>query len=223
MKLYSKYIESYSEEYNLIFNTRLTEEEWKDKKRALNYLHKYHISPDEYTQKWLPIQESIFFNISKEFPKVRFKGGYSLYIMTGGVLLEKEDFESLQRCMIQLGDKSLIIIQNDFGGALKEPPLRMKYPVNITWEELLEGGFISTALFENYHYDFFVFSESGNWGKYAANIYEYPLSIIGFRTKYETVFEKEYVGSLQENEKLMNVIPDEYKGDSIVVPKNRKW
>lgn len=223
MELYSKYLNDYSDEYNLIFNTKLTEDEWKDKNRALDYLRKYQISPGEYTEKWLPIQETIFLNINETFPKVKFEDEYSLYISTGGVSLEKDDFESLQRCMIQLGDTNLIIIQNDFGGALKESPLRMKYPINITWKELMGGGFISTALFENYHYDFFIFSESGKWGKYAADIYEYPLSIIGFKTKCRMVFEREFAVSLQENEKLVKVIPDEYKGYSIVVPKNRNW
>lgn len=223
MEQYSKYLKNYSDEYNLIFNIRLTEEEWKDQNRALDYLRKYQISLDEYTKKWLPIQETIFLNTNEAFPKVKFGDEYSLYISTGGVTLEKEDFESLQRCMIQLGDTNLIIIQNVFGGALEDPPLRMKYPVNITWEELMGGGFISTALFENYHYDFFIFSESGIWGKYAANIYEYPLSIIGFKGKCKIYFEGEFVSSLQDNEKLVEVIPDEYKSYSIVVPKNRKW
>ena len=69
-----------------------------------------------------------------------FNKGFSLLAIRGGILFEKEDFENLQSCARQLGDEKLLIIQNDFGGRLNSTPLRVSYPSDITWEELMSGA-----------------------------------------------------------------------------------
>lgn len=127
---------------------------------ALAYLKKYHLSEEEYLKDWKSIQSTIFRNQDGSLPEMMFNEGFSLLAIRGGILFEKEDFESLQNCIRELGDKKLFIIQNDFGGKLKSSPLRMSYPSDITWEELMSGNFISTVIFEMFANEYFVLAKT---------------------------------------------------------------
>ncbi|MEO1097916.1 MAG: hypothetical protein AAFX57_09185 [Bacteroidota bacterium] len=199
-----------SEAYSMYART-ISEKEWGNKDAALEYLKKYHLPEDEYLEKWKPVQNMIFKNQDKSLPEMMFNKGFSLLAIRGGVLFEKEDFENLQSCVRQLGDEKLLIIQNDFGGKLNSTPLRMSYPSDITWEELMSGNFISTVIFEMFANEYFVFSESGKWGKYSANDYEQPLDIIGFKPDYESVFRKSFEQPPEEWEEIKEWLPPKYK------------
>jgi hypothetical protein len=71
------------------------------------------------------------------------------------------------------------------------PPFRFKFPVDISWDEVNDGAELSMIVFwpeRNY----FVFGDSGQWGKYTGNDYEYPLDIIGFKRKYSDLFHRKF-------------------------------
>lgn len=157
---------------------------------AHQYLQNYFLSEEEYFKYWKPIQKKVFPYESIGIPTQMFSENYNLITSVGGVLFEKEDFELLQKCILEIGDRSIIIIQNDFTRRLEKPILRMKYPSDITWEKIMSGSFISTVLFKMYANEYFVFSESGLWGKYSANDEEYPLDIVGVTPDLEFIFEK---------------------------------
>src|SRR5690606_19793599 len=195
----------------LMYSKSLTESEWDNKEAALDYLKKYYISLNDYVEKFQGIQNSIFYNNTMGLPDKVFKSGFSLRAIRGGILFDKEEFEKLQDCISMIGDKSLIIIQNDFGKTLKKPLLRMKYPINVTWEQLMSGNFVSTVLFEMFANEYFVFSESGSWGKYSANDYDYPLDIIGIKPEFESVFTSYFTQSKEEHEEIYEWLPELYK------------
>lgn len=211
MTEYKQLLDKYSSEYYLLYSTTITEKEWGNKDAALEYLKKYHLSDDEYLEKWKPIQDMIFRNQDKSLPEMMFNEGFSLLAIRGGILFEREDFENLQSCVRKLGDEKLLIVQNDFGGGLDSTPLRMSYPSDITWEELMSGNFISTVIFEMFANEYFVFSESGKWGKYSANDCEQPLDIIGFKSDYEPVFRKSFEQPPEEWEEIKEWLPPKYK------------
>lgn len=206
-KLIELYGHSNSEE---VFHLSVTGRQ-ADSVVARKYLKKYHLSEEEYMRVWKPIQDLIFVNQNKGLPSMVFRSSFSLSAIYGGVLFVESDFERLRSSLRLLGDQHIIIIQNDFGGDLKFTPLRMKYPSDITWEELMSGNFISVALFEMFANEYFVFSESGKWGKYSANDYEQPLDIIGFKPDYEPVFRKSFEQLPQEWTKIKEWLPPKYK------------
>jgi hypothetical protein len=194
-----------------MYSRLIPESEWGNKEIALEYLKRYLLPIEEYTQKWKPIQRSIFQNELTGLPAKVFKEGFALMAIRGGILFEREDFENLQNCLKAIGDKNLVIIQNDFGGAVKKPLLRMKYPVDITWERLMSGNFVSTVLFEMFANEYFVFSESGSWGKYSANDYENPVDIIGFKPELGYIFGGHFKQPKEEQEEIQKWLPQEYK------------
>lgn len=208
---YKDHIEIFSLEGSWWFSELTSESEWGNVQMAQNYLNKYWLSKDEYNIKWKPIQTEIFTSLDTHLPHLVFKDNYKLGAMIGGCLFTKEDFEQLRECLLTIGEKNLIIIENTFSDQLKEPAFRMKYPTSITWEELTNGNFISSTIIEHPHKEFFVFGASKNWGKYSANDYELPLDIIGFKPEYEYVFREQFNQSLNKWEKIKDLLPPIYK------------
>lgn len=204
-------IEHYSWEGYTTYNTCLSEEGWGNKDVAKAYLDKYYISEDEYSRQWKLFRDAIFINQNKGLPELVFSDTFRLIATQGGVLFTQEDFEDLQKCILALGDKYLIIIQNTFGKSLNVPPLRMKYPSDITWDQLMGGNFIFTALFEMFKNEYFVFSESCKWGKYSANDFENPLDIIGFKPEYKSIFKENFKQPKEEWEEIKASLPTNYK------------
>lgn len=204
-------LNKYADKGYSMYSKIISENEWGNKEIASKYLKKYYLQEKEYKTLWKPIQNSIFQNENIGLPEKIFKEKFSLLAIRGGILFEKEDFEKLQNTIKKIGNKNLIIIQNDFGGMVKKPLLRMKYPANITWSELMSGNFISTVLFEMFANEYLVFSESGNWGKYSANDYDFPLDIIGFKHELASLFEEQFKQHNEDIEELEKWLPLNYK------------
>lgn len=178
-----------------------------DKNIAKNYLQKFYLSSDEYFGHWKKIEDSIFQNKEEGLAKKIIRDEFFYFFGRGGTLFEERDFNLLQECILKIGDKNLIIVQNDFGEKMESPILRMKFPADISWRELMSGNFISSLLFEMYFNEYFVYSESGLWGKYAANDYDFPLDIVCFKPEIADVFKKYKNLSEEDLEDILEWIP----------------
>ncbi|MEM7174085.1 MAG: hypothetical protein AAF380_02395 [Bacteroidota bacterium] len=186
-----------------------------NKKVARSYLEKYFLPEKDYLKKWKPIENTIFQNQDKSLPEMVFQDHFDLLGFLGGCLFQQKYFETLQACMQALGDQHLVIIHKPI---LHEdiPPLRMIYPSSITWSEMMSGNYISYIICESSLDDYFVFSESGLWGKYACTDYYDPndnnmteLNVIGFQPAYNAIFKKHFK-PLQEEE-MKKRLPPLYK------------
>src|SRR5882724_1461868 len=209
MNEFEEIINKYCSKYFLLYSS-IEETQWGNKEVAKNYLDKYGLKESEYHAVWKPIQDQIFINQNESLPEMVFNDDFKLLAIKGGVLFEKEDFQDLQACLLEIGENSLVIIENTFGRS-KETPLRMKFPPNITWEELMSGNFISSVLFEMPHNEYFVFGQTGAWGKYTANDYEKPLDIIGFKSHYSYIFQKYFQQSNEDWNEIHEWLPPKYK------------
>ncbi len=190
-----------------IFSENETREE------TIHYLEKYWLDSHEYSEKWLPIQNTIFDRRAKYFPDMMFKRDFGLIPLRGGLLFTQDDFALLQECMHQIGDQFFTIIQNcsDENPHYEQPCLRFVYPSDTTWDEIIAGGLISQELFQYPFKEYFVFGDTGVWGKYVANDYVTPLDIIGFKMDYLEIFKKRFE-QLVEPQILSEWLPDLYKG-----------
>ena len=198
--------------------------------RTKLFFENYWLGSEEYENKWRSIQNSVFVNEAEYLPDMMFKDDFELIPLIGGnVFTSQKDYLLLQDCMHQTQDNYFVIIQNpkvvievykSENNWEVHPLLRFKFPVGISWEELNSGEYLSHELIQNADKDFFVFGDSGNWGKYVANDYVNPncsepytpLNIIGFRRNYSGVFEKafkEYQLSDQEN--ILKWLPEPYQ------------
>jgi len=164
------------------------------RKQTESYFEKYWLSKTEYLQKWLPLQNSIYEVSGKQFPDIRFKDGFEVIPLRGGLIFAEEDFCLLQRCMKETGDRNFVVVENDNEDNTRygEPLLRFVYPANITWSELLSGAYVSRALFQISIKEYFVFGDTGRWGKYVANDYINPLDLVGFQKEVSSLFRANF-------------------------------
>lgn len=211
MSEYERLIDEYSrEEYSPHFST-VSESQWGDKDAANAYCNKYWLSEHEYDGKWRAIMNRVFVNQNAGLPRLGFAPGFELLVTRGGCLFVQEEFIRLQRCMVATADQELVIVENTFGGRLTEPMFRMKYPSNVSWEELTSGSFVSAILIEMSRKEYFVFGESGVWGKYAATDYEFPLDVFGFQEECAAVFRGQFEVLEAERRELARLVPPAFR------------
>ena len=203
-------------------------EPWISSNRCLSeeYMRKYWLSEDEWQNYWLPLLNSIFCYEDTRLPD--FHEELILMASPGGVPFGEFDFHALQNCMKEVGEKEFVMIENygvpwdTSGRAL--PQLRCKFPVDIAWNEFnpRRMGSIQaprcaevTYFLHLGMYEFFIFGDSGLWGKYAAceyhdisiNFTGTPLDITGFKAELTPIFKKHfdfdthfcYYGSISEH------------------------
>lgn len=192
-------IRDYTENLKFIWDEETREQ-------AKIYFEKYWLDEDEYFEKWRPIQESIFDGKAKYLPDMMFNIGFELFPIVGGdIFVAERDFTLLQDCMRRTGDEHFAIVQNrnvvignyDAENNFTEHPFtRFKYPVDISWAELMTGGIAGSEHFHNGCKDYFVFGDSGNWGRYVGNSYtkptnldsSNPINIMGFKEEFSEIF-----------------------------------
>lgn len=210
MREFKEQLDYYATYWFSSFSKMTPEPEWGNTEIAASYLEKYWLPLREYEQKWKPIQDHIFLNQEEGLPKLVFAPEFQVLIAAGGCLFVQDDFARLQECVLAVGDQHLLIVENTFGGRLKEPMFRMKYPADISWEKLTGGNFVSSIILEMPHKEYFVFGESACWGKYSANDYETPLDVIGFKRAYEAVFRERFGLSEANEREIAMCLPPEW-------------
>lgn len=207
---YIRHIDEYSNYGHSSFSALVPSDQWGDKKLAEEYLQKYWLAEEEYLSVWKPIQDKIFVQ-DKGLPELVYRAEFEMIALRGGCLFLEEDFKQLQKAMQEIGEEYFVIVQHSQDFTDGEPMFRMKFPVNITWEELTSGNYISAVLLEMSYNEYFVFGKSGNWGKYSANDYEYPLDIIGFKPELAHIFQEYFRQPKEEQEEIREWLPQEYK------------
>lgn len=203
---YNKLLEKYQNDYYQIYSsTDKKSPNFENKELAELYLQKYYLNEKEYNDCWNSIQQSVFI-VNHEFPQMIFNKNFKIVASIGGILFDKKDFEKLQECIKKLGDRYIIIIQKSYEENSQEAIFRMKFPIEISWEEMMSGSYISTVLFEMFGNEYYMFSESGSWGRYSANEYELPLDILGYKSNISNVFD-----GYSNSDDVITVLPNDYK------------
>ncbi len=186
---FNKHLDFYKDYPWADFSRLISYTDWGNKELAEKYLEKYWLPEQEYLRIWKPLQDKIFQEVNN-LPSLVYHTDFELITLQGGCLFTEEDFKQLQAAMLELDESYFVVIQNSQEFTIGEPMFRMKFPVNITWEELISGNYISAVLLEMHLNEYLVFGSKYSWGKYAANDYKNPLDIIGFKPNLSPVFRK---------------------------------
>ena len=242
MKLTSKDVAQYWCHYfpYEVMSTYHKEDDWLNKTVAENYLKKYGLFDDK-DEDWKAVkemQESIF-HLDKRLPDMIFKKDFEYIGLLGGGIFEEKDFNQFKSCLDKIGEKTFVVVQDLFRYELEtiRHTLKMKYPADISWEELMSGNYISTILFEGFECDYYVFGNNDEWGMYVSDEYysveeDYhdktvspdggPVNIMGFSLKYRDIFREGFeIPDGQYHEKyipeeevlgLEELVPPLYRG-----------
>lgn len=211
MKEYSAIIEEFSDEGYRMYSHIVPASQWGNRQVAEDYLKRYWLSSVEYERTWKRVQDRVFTNQEVGLPQMVFASGFEMQASQGGCLFVQDEFVKLQECARAIPEQFLFVIENTFGGRLKKPIFRMKFPTSISWGELAGGNFASAILLEMPHKEYFVFGDSGSWGKYVANDYEIPLDILGYKQEVANIFRGKFKLSEIEERELAEMLPPAYK------------
>lgn len=206
---YKRHIDEYLNYAFSSFSKLVSLNQWGNKRLAESYLQKYWLREQEYLAIWKPIQDKIFFQ-NKNFPDLIYNNAFDVIILKSGCLFIEEDFNQLKAMMTEIGEKYFVIIQHSQEFTRGEPMFRMKFPVNISWEELVSGNYISSVLFEMPYNEYYVFGYTATWGKYSANDYNYPLDIIGFKPEFKPFFKRIFKQTKEDLEEVSRFLPLSY-------------
>jgi hypothetical protein len=168
----------------------------ENRKQVEEYLEKFWLNKRELIDVWLKIKSRVFNTFFKTLPDPLYNKTFETIILKGGSVLPKDNFDAFLTCLRIVGDTSFIILEDydDNNPPHKSgPPFRFKYPINITIETIMSGADISKQVFLRPVRNYFVFGDSGQWGKYVGNDFEYPLEIIGFHNKYSSLFRSKLI------------------------------
>jgi hypothetical protein len=184
MKDYQKHLDQYRD--------------FPDKReQAELYLRKYWLDKQELKDVWLKKRKEVFTD-PIIFPSSIFNDELDVIINKGGAVLPEEDFEPLKLCIQHTGDNYFIILEDydeDNPPHTSGPPYRFKYPVGISWSEIMSGGSISYDVYVRPIRNYFVFGDSSQWGRYCGSDFEYPLLIFGVTSKYYNLFHGQFSNS----------------------------
>lgn len=146
--------------------------------RSAEYLAKYWLADDEYTQKYASVRQMLFLEKPFVSERTSIHYRYEVFRTLGGVLFTEQEFSTLQSLAYSIGDETIVIeedaVESDPHQTTK-PSLRMRYPRTTTWAEVYphEEG-LSYELFGVAARNYCVYSDSGLWGKYSANDWKNP-------------------------------------------------
>ena len=210
MKEFDAHVEFYKSSRWEGFSKYTPISDWGNEVHASRYMQKYWLPEQEYFNVWKSIQDKVF-KEGRNLPDLIYKNEFMLKVIVGGCLFLEDDFKQLQNALNAIGEEHFVIIQHTQDYTEGEPMFRMKYPVNISWEELSSGNYISAVLLEQMYNQYFVFGTKGNWGKYSANDYIMPLDILGFKPEIASAFKENILQTNEEKEELQKWIPDVYK------------
>lgn len=186
--------------------------------RSNLFLEKYWLREEEKLDFWELKKDEIFSPNSKDLPSLMFQQEFNLIAYKGGILFTEDEFCALQKCMRIAGDTFFVLIENRYKRNSEGdfPHLQLKFPVEITWTELNNGDedypdiSYETLYIMNKH--FFVFGNSGKWGKYAAGDFgNTPIDIIGFKSEMESIFRINFKQSRKEQQEVLEWVPSVYK------------
>lgn len=176
----ARIIKKYSSEYyNKMFSI------WPDisKKESIQkgkyFLQKYAMDEKVFRNECFPIMQKIYksttdmpFNIQNMSIRNIFQNGYKKSILINSPLFNKDHFLAIQKIAEAYKEKNFFIIEDEMCEDSPEMAFKLKIPVNLTWEELTNGGCISDVVLNMPQNDFYVFGESGKWGRWCD--YENP-------------------------------------------------
>ena len=204
-----KCLDNYSEAFYHDFYgmNRLINDEKALSQQASLFLHRYAMSDSEYNSICVPVMQKVFksspsktFNIREEPIGEMFRDKYKYFTYQSSPLFWDESYELIQKICSEYGDQYLFIIEEE--SCEKDPDMafKIKIPVNHSWEEVSNGGYITDVLFNMFRNNYYVFGDRGMWGRWCDYNNDYmDYEAFGYMTEVPAVSKyKDYFSDFLE-------------------------
>lgn len=141
--------------------------------QAIVFLNQYAMNKFVYKDVCTPVMQKIFKVSPSEIFDIRvmpmtemIEDGFDYFSYHSSPLLWKESYELIQKVCAEYGDKYIFIVEEEECESSPDSAFKLRIPVCKSWEELSNGGYISDVLFNRPNCNYYVFGDSGMWGKW---------------------------------------------------------
>ena len=204
-----KCLDKYSDEYyRMMFALPTDKDDSVSYLKAKDFLERYALNNIMETEECLAKMCSVFkvvdyqwFDIEKMSLDELFKDEFHVFISLSSPLFQEENFLMIQNIEIKHGGNYLYVIEEETCEEDKDVAIKLRIPIDISWQEMKNGGFISDILLNMPHNNYFVFGDSGNWGRWYD--YENPwrdYEVFGYKKETKEILEYRKVYSLATEE-----------------------
>lgn len=202
-------LEKYSDKfYSLMYgvNDRMSPEESMEKAKA--FLLQYAMSDQEYREICLPVMQKIFrcspdkcFNIQAMTISEMFRNDFVYFSYQSAPLFWKESYELVLSICKNCGDHNIFIVEEERCEECPTSVFQIKIPVGIPWNDISDGGFITDVLFNMFRNNYYVFGDSGSWGKWCDYDNDYiDYEVFGYRHSNTAVLAYKDYFSISKND-----------------------
>lgn len=202
-------LEKYSDEfYSLMYgvNDSMSQEESMKKARA--FLHQYAMSDQEYREICLPTMQKIFgcspdkcFNVQATAISEVFNNGFVYFSYQSSPLFWKESYELVLSICKNCGDHTIFIVEEKRCEECPTSAFQIRIPVGIPWNDISDGGFITDVLFNMFRNNYYVFGDSGNWGKWCDYDNDYiDYEVFGYKDSNAAILAYKDYFSISKND-----------------------
>lgn len=168
-----KVLQNYSDEYyRLMYGLHPDMSAAVSYDKAERFLNRYAIDDDFKIRECKRCMEKVFvwptnklFYIESDSPQKLFIHSFHLFAHLSTPLFTKEHFKLIQDVGKAIGDKWLYIIE-ECDKRNDAIAFKLQFPIDVNWDELTDGGFISDVLLNMFHNNYFLFGDSGKWGRW---------------------------------------------------------
>lgn len=141
--------------------------------QAIDFLKQYSLNDLEYKDNCVPVMKKVFrcspemsFDVSMMSMSELIEEGFEYFSYYSSPLFWKESYELIQKISRECGDNNIYIIEDESCEKESDVAFKIKIPVSKSWEDLSNGGFIADVLFNMPNHNYYVFGDSGKWGKW---------------------------------------------------------
>lgn len=167
-----------------------------DLPKGIRYLEKFFIGYEELYETYMPKIEKLSLpqrdSLKRHHTDPIFQEGFSYTIKEGGYPLDDVLWDRYCNVSRELGGSEIIVVEHLFeNSTLSKKALRLRFPVDTSWETVLSGNVFSVPLCWTDYYPFYIFDDTGEWGVFfSAEYWFFAFDFIGFRPEHESVFRK---------------------------------
>lgn len=207
-----KCLNKYSDEYySSMFRMNDHHDVIQSMELSKRFLYKYAMDDKEYRDSCLPVLQkvfrvvpSVFFDIREKAIGEMFHDNYSFFAYQSSPLFWKESYDLILRICKDCGDNNIFIVEDERCEPFPEMAFKIRLPVECSWENISHGGIISDVLFNMFNNNYYVFGDSGFWGKwcdydndyidYEAFTFASPMSSVTAYKNYFSISKQEFKG-----------------------------
>jgi hypothetical protein len=202
-------LDKYQTEGWRLWSQRFTASDWGDIRAARLFLERYWLASIDFPD-WQRRAEDIFGPSVLSAADPTFRSDLVLRPMLGVVVLIERDWEALRRVGKAAGDSCIVLIGQAGSAEPDDPEIRLRFPIDATWADLMSGNFVSSIVFEMPYKEYLVLGDSARWGMFSASEHEFPFNVIGSIADLEPIVRREFEIPPEEAARVRGWLPPRY-------------